>query len=203
MLTWLIVAIVVLLAGGAVALGVARAGSGQRRLSGPAKPAAPLLERTVREVRAGDVLMHAGRDYVVEGVVLYDEDGHTWRTAYLVDGGETRALLVGLERAPGLTLRFLAPATGADIRGYPSEIIEHAGTAYRLAQRGTATCTIDGKVELPGAGTIAAGTSTRCRWWRYQAPGERFMIVEQWGDGFRAQVGEAIKAGDVELLGAS
>jgi hypothetical protein len=194
MLTWILIAVAVTLVSGLVV------GSRNRARALVAHAAPPQLERTIRDLRANDVVQHGGKDYLVEGVVIYDEDGHGWRNARMVDAGKEAWLLVGLERT-GLTARVLEVATGLEVTGYPPETLEHGGIAYKLAQRGTATVTFQGDLAgLPGA---TDGGSTRCRWWRYQAAGEKALILEQWGETYRGLVGQSVPPADVDLLGAS
>jgi hypothetical protein len=194
---WILLAVLAVLAGGLVAYRRAR----QQEL--PGGPATPLLERTLRDVRPNDVVQHGGRDYLVEGVVSYDEDGHTWRGARLLDGGDERWLLVGLERGSAMTVRLLALAD-VELTGYPPETLEVGGTGFKLAGRGTATVTLAGDLTgvpvPPGEG---GGGSVRCRWWRYSAAGDRTLVVEQWGETYRALAGETVRPDDVDLLGAS
>jgi hypothetical protein len=203
MLTWIIIAVIVLAAGGFVAYRAGRSRTSQPQLPG-ATAGRPLLERTIRDLRVDDVVQHDGRDWLVEGVITYDEDGHTWRAARAIDGGEVRWLLVGMERGPLLTVRLLTPAADVELTGYPPEAIERQGVTYKLAQRGNATATVQGNLDdVPGSKGMAPGTSTRCRWWRYSAAGEKSLIVEQWGDHYRAMAGETLKPDDLDLLAAS
>jgi hypothetical protein len=151
-----------------------------------------------------DVVQHGGRDYLIEGVIQYEEDGHTWRAARATDGSAERWFLVGLERNAGLTLRLLAPAQGLELTGYPPETLHHAEVTYKMAQRGTATASMQGQVgSLPGGKGTLPGSVSRCRWWRYQAAGEKCLLVEQWGETYRALAGEPVPPDDVELLAAS
>lgn len=203
MLTWILIAIIALIGGGFIAYRVGRSKGAERQLPAPAGGDRPLLERTIRDVRVDDVIQYDGRDFLVEGVIQYDEDGHTWRAARIADTGDVRWLLIGLERGPALVVRLLSNANDLELTGYPPETIDRQGTSFKLAQRGNATLTIQGDLsDVPGAKTIAGG-SIRCRWWRYHAPGEKTLVVEQWGDSYRALAGEVIKADDVELLAAS
>lgn len=191
---WLFLLVLAAVAGGYVAYR-----RSQRAL--PAREGVPLLERTLRDVLPNDVVQHDGKDYLVEGVVSYDEDGHTWRGARLLDGGQERWLLVGLERGSAMTVRMLE-VTPVDLTGYPPETLEVAGTSYKLAGRGTATATMRGDltgVPVPGGESGAV----RCRWWKYGTAGERTLVVEQWGETYRALAGQTVRADDVDLLGAS
>ncbi len=135
-------------------------------------------------------------------MVSYDEDGHTWRGARLADAGQERWMLVGLERGSGMTVRLLDAAPGLELSGYPPETLEVSGTSYRLAGRGTATATMQGDLAgLPGV--TGESSSVRCRWWKYGAAGDKTLVVEQWGETYRALAGETVRADDVDLLGAS
>jgi hypothetical protein len=196
-LIWMLIAVLAMLGGGFLAF---------RRQTRPALPggqaSAGLLERTVVDVRTNDVVQHDGRDYLVEGVVKYDEDGHTWSAARMVDGGHEHWLLVGLERGAALTVRMLARADKLELSGYPPETLEVGGTSYKLSSRGTATATFSGDLAgMPSAGQGDA--AQRCRWWKYQAAGEKVLLVEQWGETYRALAGETVRPDAVELLGAS
>jgi len=197
-LIWILLAMVAVLSGGYLAY----RRSSVRALT-PGRPAATgLLERTLRDVRPNDVIQHGGRDYLVEGVVSYDEDGHTWRGARLADGGTERWLLVGLERGSAMTVRLLDTAPGVELSGYPPEALEVEGQSYKLAGRGTATATLSG--DLAGLPTSTGeGSALRCRWWKYSAAGDKTVVVEQWGETYRALRGETVRADDVDLLGAS
>ena len=200
MLVWILLAVLALVGGGIVA---ARAGRSRpdRELPPAPKDGQPLLERTVRDVRPDDIVQHNGRDWLVEGVVTYDEDGHTWRAARMVDAGKQEWLLVGLDRGPLLTVRILEDATGLSVSGYPPETLEHGGVSYKLDKRGTANASFKGDLKgLPGA---QDGGALRCRWWKYNAAGEKVLLVEQWGDAYRPMVGRTVPPDDVDLLAAS
>jgi hypothetical protein len=192
---WILLALLAVLGGGYLAYR-----RSLPRALPPGSAGAGLLERTLRDVRPNDVIQHAGRDYLVEGVVAYDEDGHTWRAARLADGGDERWMIVGLERGSGMTVRFLELARDVELSGYPPESLETGGSAYKLSGRGTATATFQG--ELPGLPSVDGG-SARCRWWKYSAAGEATLIVEQWGETYRALRGDSVRPDEVDLLGAS
>jgi hypothetical protein len=200
MLIWIVIVLAALTAGGALAVRSSRTRS-RAALQGRLDDQGHLLQRTVKEVRLNDVVQHAGHDYLVEGVVQYDEDGHTWRAARVVDGGVEHWLLVGLERGAAPTLRLLDVAQGLEVSGYPPETLEHASVSYKLDKRGTANATFEGDVK--GVPTGPEGSAARCRWWKYQAAGEKVLVLEQWGDVFRALAGISVPVDDVDLLGAS
>ena len=80
MLFWLLVSLIVVL-GGAGAVGSIYAANDKRRRALPPSDSRALpggdklIERTIRDLRIGDVVTIDGRDYLCEGVIAYDEDG--------------------------------------------------------------------------------------------------------------------------------
>jgi hypothetical protein len=212
MIEWLVVAAFAFAGGGYLAYRAGRARGARAALPGagggggalPGRPGQRQLERTVRDVRVDDILQHGGRDWLVEGVVKYDEDGHTWRAARGLDAPDERWFVVALERTGPTTVRVLKVAAGLSLTGYPPESLEHEGVSYKLAQRGTATTLVNGQVgELPGVKGVVRDLGARCRWWRYSAAGDKTLLVEQWGESYRALVGETVRPEDVDLLSGS
>jgi len=163
-----------------------------------------LLERTIRDVRVGDIIQHGGADYLVEGVVAYDEDGHTWRGARLVDGRNVKWLLIGLERGGAVSLRMLAEDHDTHISGYPPANLIAGGTSFSQEMRGTANATVAGDAgSLPGTNASGTDSVMRCRWWRYETAGNQALVVEQWGGMYRVLRGEMLRSDDLELMPGS
>jgi hypothetical protein len=165
---------------------------------------ARMLERGPRDMRAGDALQHAGRDWLVEGVLHYDEDGHRWIAGRLVDVNDTRWLVVGMDRTGASGARMLEDDRDIEVGGYPPEVLVVGDKRYPLERRGTATVTITGDVgAIPGSRGLAPESVLRCRWWRYQAAGPDTILVEQWGSDFRSLRGTAIPDADLDLMPGS
>lgn len=162
------------------------------------------VERGSRDMRPGDVMQHGGRDWLVEGVLHYDEDGHRWVAGRLVDVDEVRWLVVGMDRAGATGARLLADDKEIEVGGYPPEVLVVGDKRYPLERRGTATVKITGDAgSLPGTRDLAPESVLRCRWWRYQAAGPDTILVEQWGGDFRALRGAAVPDGDLDLMPGS
>jgi hypothetical protein len=193
--------------GGFVAyrVGKARGRAGGEPNALPAGPAKKVVERTLRDVTVDDVLQQGGRDWLVEGLVQYDEDGHTWRAARVIDAADERWFLIGLERQSDLTVRMLTVVKGLELTGYPPDTLVVDSVSYKLSQRGTATTTTAGALgDIPISKVAGSeGKVGRCRWWRYAAAGDKTLIVEQWGDIYRAMTGALIAPADVDLLAGS
>ncbi|MBI4510215.1 MAG: DUF4178 domain-containing protein [Deltaproteobacteria bacterium] len=204
MLTWLVLAVLVTLSGVLMAYRVGkRHGQATHALPGSQQATAPRLDRTISDVLVDDIVQHRGNDWLVEGVIKYEEDGHSWRSARVVDGKEERWFLVGLDRGQGLNVRLLSATSEVGVTGYPPETIHHGGLSYRMARRGMATAQLAGNLGSFPVQGLSAGSATRCRWWRYQATEGQCLLVEQWGDTYRTLVGIPVEHQDLEMLTGS
>ncbi len=202
---WILLVVLTVI-GGVAAVGIAA--NERKKLQGGAAQkalAAQSVERTVRDLRVGDVVMIDGRDFLAEGTVSYDEDGHRWIGGRLLDGGDVKWLVVGLERAGGASMRLLVQDDEQHVSGYPPEAIVVGETRYAMDKRGTATCELRG--DLGTLGDLKKdrpdGHVERCRWWLYNAPGDDTLIVEQWGADYRVLRGKKVGEGTIELMQGS
>ncbi|MEZ4398710.1 MAG: DUF4178 domain-containing protein [Kofleriaceae bacterium] len=211
MLTILIIAAVVVALGGAGAGAIAYANEKKRRgLGGGGTRALPsgagdrLLERGLRDLRVGDVVTVDGKDFLCEGAINYDEDGHRWVVARLVDGQDVIWSVVGIDRTGTTAVRMLRPDP-TDVAGYPPEVLVLGDVRFTLDKRGTATCKLHGDVgNLLGAkATRPEGTVERCRWWLYASSGDDTAMVEQWGSDYRVLRGTKVSGDTIDLIPGS
>ena len=195
--------------GGAAAVGIA---VNERRKSLPGSGAAAalpagdkLLERGVGDLRVDDVLTIDGKDFLVEGMINYDEDGHRWTCARVVDGSDVKWLLAGIERVGGSSTRLLAHDDSTQIAGYPPEVLVIGEVRYALDKRGAATCALHGDLGPLGAlkKDRPDGHVERARWWLYSAPGDDTLLLEQWGSDYRVLRGKKVLEGTIELIPGS
>ena len=209
---WILLVLLTVI-GGAAAVGIAASerrkslpGGGSRR----ALPAAPgaddrLVERTVRDLKVDDVLTIDGKDFLVEGMINYDEDGHRWTGARIADGNDVKWLIVGIERAGTGATRLLAQDDATQISGYPPEVLVIGEVRYALDKRGAATCALHG--DLGSLGALKKdrpdGHVERARWWLYTAPGDDTLLLEQWGSDYRVLRGKKVGEGTIELIPGS
>ena len=205
---WILLVILTVI-GGVAAVGVA---TNERRkaLSGGSTKALPApraehVERTVRDLRVDDIVTIDGHDFVCEGVIAYDEDGHKWTGGRCVDDKDIRWIVVGIERAGAGATRMLKDDDTLQLAGYPPEAIVVGDLRYALDKRGTATAELRGDLGSLGGLTKdrPPGHVERCRWWLYNAPGDDTLLVEQWGSDFRALRGKKIGEGTIDLMQAS
>ena len=206
---WILLVLITVI-GGVTAVGIA-ARSSRKQVGGGGNqkllPAAGdnLIERSVRDLRVDDVLTMDDKDFLCEGVIAYDEDGHRWIGGRVVDNKDVKWLVIGIERAASSSTRLLVQDESAPISGYPPEAIVVGETRYVLDKRGAATCQLFG--DVGGLGALKKdrpeGHVERCRWWLYSAPGDDTLLVEQWGSDYRTLRGKKIVDGTVELIPGS
>jgi hypothetical protein len=206
---WILLVILTVV-GGVAAVGIAA--SERKKLPAGAGEAPKALtagaERTLRDLRVGDIVMIDGRDYLAEGTIGYDEDGHRWIGGRLIDAGDVKWLIVGIERSGGASMRLVTQDDQTHVSGYPPEAIVVGELRYALDKRGTATCELRGDLGgLGGLGDLKKdrpdGHVERCRWWLYSAPGDDSLIVEQWGADYRVLRGKKVGEGTIELMQGS
>ena len=210
MVIWILLVVLTVL-GGVAAVGLAvksqrkQIGGGNTGPKLLASGGDKLLERTVRDLRVDDILTMDGKDFLCEGVIAYDEDGHRWVAGRVVDGKDVQWLLIGIERAASSSTRTLTQDDSTPITGYPPEAIVVGEIRYMLDKRGAATCQLFG--DVGGLGALKKdrpeGHVERCRWWLYSAPGDDTLMVEQWGSDYRVLRGKRIVDGTIELMPGS
>lgn len=205
---WIFLVVLTVL-GGAAGLRLVATDRKHKALGGSAPKALPagdvLPERGLRELRVNDVLTIEGRDFLCEGMLNYDEDGHRWICGRVVDGTAVQWLLVGLERSGSSNARLLVQDEAIHVSGYPPEALLVGETKYVMDKRGTATCKMHGDL---GALSDASrgrpdGHAERCRWWLYTAGPEDAIFVEQFGSDYRVLRGKKIGLTTVELIPGS
>lgn len=205
---WILL-VVLTVVGGVAAVGIA-VNDRRKALGGRKDPLAlpaadQLVERSVRDLRVNDILTIDHKDFLVEGLIGYDEDGHRWTAGRVVDGSDVRWIVIGIERAGAGAMRLLTQDDAQALAGYPPEALVIGEVRYVLDKRGAATCKLDGDVGPLGdlKKDRPAGHVERCRWWLYSAPGEDTLLVEQWGSDYRVLRGKKVGEGTVELMPAS
>lgn len=205
---WILLVVITVL-GGVSAVGIAMKNQKKLPEGGSTKLLTDgkdrLIERTIRDLRVDDVLTMDGKDFLCEGLIQYDEDGHKWVAGRVVDAGDVNWLVMGIERAAASSTRLMKQDDSTPITGYPPEAIVIGETRYVLDKRGAATCQLHG--DLGGLGGLKkdrpAGHVERCRWWLYGAPGEDTLLVEQWGSDYRVLRGRKVVDGTIELIPGS
>ena len=204
---WILL-VVLTVVGAVSAVGIA-ASDRKKALPGGGTKALPAgaseIERSVRDLRVDDVLTIDSADYLCEGLIAYDEDGHRWTAGRVVDGAATKWLVIGIDRVGTSGMRLFVQDEAQHIAGYPPEAMVIEDVRFVLDKRGAATCQLFGDVGPLGdlRKDRPAGHVERCRWWLYSAPGDDTMLVEQWGSDYRVLRGKKVGEGTVELIPGS
>lgn len=203
---WVLLLVLVAIGGGVMA---GAFGSKKKQLAGataaPKALEAGASERSIADTRVDDIVTIDNTDYLCEGTVGYDEDGHRWLGARVVDNQTVKWLVVGLERSGGRVTRLCAQDTETHVTGYPPEAIVVGDVRFTLDKRGTATCELRGDVGGLGNADQARRDLRveRCRWWLYSAPGDDTLVVEQWGSDYRVLRGKKVSDETLQLMQAS
>ncbi|MEO0868181.1 MAG: DUF4178 domain-containing protein [Cyanobacteria bacterium J06642_11] len=159
--------------------------------SSPAQTAAPPMQRTLFDLQLGDIVQYQGNDWVVEGQMIYEQDGFTWQEYLLQDGG-TRVWL-SVEEDDWLEVALMEPTKALTISTpEPPKEIEFQGEIYRCTESGTAQMTRIRSNQRP--------TVEQCRFYEYEGPEEKLLSIENWSGDFEVTVGKAIQPRDITIL---
>ena len=131
-------------------------------------------ELSAWELLAGDVVIYASDDFVVERVLTYEEEGPRFREALLTAGTSKARLLVLPRQAP----IFVKPIEAPEGAGSLPDHILYDQREYRLLRRGDAS--IYGE---------------RWQYADYEAPPGRFILLRKRPDlAVKAFAGEQVSA---------
>ena len=163
-----------------------------------------MRERSLRELRSGDVVTRGGTDFVCEGAIAYEELGHRWVAGLLVDTHASHWLIAGIERSGDATVRLLDVEPNLKLAEYPPERIPLGEQIFALDKRGIATCTLTGNVRfLAKSANPMRGSAERCRWWLYSSASGETLLIEQWGSDYRALRGSKVAVAEFAIIHGS
>ena len=145
-------------------------------------------------IQIRDVLSFSGRDYLVEGTVVYRLAGKRSVLARAVDG-ETAAWVESPDDEagpPADRLLVLHEVRDLDLAMPPPESIDYHQLSYvqRLAAR--AAIEIDGVVPEHTAGALQV--------WRYRAAGDLYLQIEEGNGRVFMMAGESVPRGMIDHL---
>jgi hypothetical protein len=137
-------------------------------------------------LRLGDAVSYAGKDYTVDGRVVFS--GRDRPTVnYLLGGGDAETWLLAGEG--GNRLAVLHPHTAPE--GALGDTLTLEGESFRAAGAGSASVQVEVQSGRRGGQNVG--------WRQFETEGGRLLWVEDWADGRRAFLGERVTPEELEL----
>jgi Domain of unknown function (DUF4178) len=166
----------------------------QRQLGGsiPA-PELPSLNRNVFSLQIGDIVQYDLRDWVVEGKLIYTEEGFSWFEYMVQDGDDICWLAVSEDDT--VEVSWLQTVTDLEISGTPPQTIAYNGVTYEQED--------DGVASMKRIGTVQRKRAELCRYYDYEGPGRLVMSIENWDGEIEVSIGRSIRPSELTLLPGS
>ena len=146
--------------------------------------------RTIFNLQLGDIVEHYGRDWVVEGKLIYEEDGFTWIEYLLQDQQEIRWLSV--EEDDHVELSWLHSTRSLDIPRNPPNPLTFEGETYH--------CVDSGVANMKREGAVLNRQAEQCRYFDYEGDDGKVLSVEDWNGEIEVAYGQTISSGDISIF---
>ncbi|MGF1676606.1 MAG: DUF4178 domain-containing protein [Rivularia sp. (in: cyanobacteria)] len=185
LLIWL--GIIAIVAGGAYLLVLQQRGA----LSGSKPKELPSLKRNIFNLQIGDIVQHMGIDWVVEGKLTYTVDEYTWFEYMLQDDNQIRWLSV--DEDDTVEVALLESTNQLDVSQIPPpQQLNFASDNYKCVDSGVATMT--------RVGTVQRRTAQTCKYFDYQASGDKVLSIEIWHGETEVTIGHRINPRSLTIL---
>ena len=148
------------------------------------------LERSVFTLQIGDIVDYMGEDWVVQGTLVYNDNGYQWQEYLLQDGDRIRWL--GVEEDDQVQVTWLTPTDDLEITGTPPKQLQFEGNHYRCVESGEAT--------MSRQGMTLNRSSKRCQYFDYRGPGRQVLTIEDWDGDIEVTIGTIIHPSELLLL---
>lgn len=152
--------------------------------------ALPSLERTVFTLEVGDIVQHLDIDWMVEGKLVYDDQGYSWLEYLLQDGNRRQWLSV--EEDDVVEVALLEVTTSLEVGTHPPAELTFAQEIYRRKGAGTA--------QMTRTGSTLNRNAERCQYFDYQGPNNKILSVENWDGDIEVTIGQKIHPSILTLL---
>jgi hypothetical protein len=146
-----------------------------------------------KALKPRDVLSYLGRDYVVEGVVVYKLNGRAYPLARAVDGDAVLWVEPLMDDMDDRML-VLTQVRDLDIATPPPQSISYRQAAFLPRWSGNTTVEVVGQIPGQAAGQREV--------WRYRAAGDVFLQIEARGTETVVLYGESVHKGMIEFTRA-
>lgn len=135
---------------------------------------------SIFKLQLGDIVQHAGIDWVVEDKLTYDDSGWQWFDYLLQDGD--RIAFLSVEDDDKLEVSLTETVKDCPVDNPPAKQIVYRQQVFNQEESGTATLTRERK----------PGVRETCQYYDYAGPGEAVLSIEQWGGQTEVSVGESV-----------
>ncbi|MCC5896795.1 MAG: DUF4178 domain-containing protein [Phormidium sp. BM_Day4_Bin.17] len=163
----------------------------QKRLATVRKsPELVPLERSIFTLQVGDIVEYMEEDWVVQGKLVYDDNGYQWQEYLLQDGDRIRWLAV--EEDDEVQVSWLTPTDDLEITGIPPKQLQFEGNQYR--------CIESGEASMSRQGMTLNRDSKRCQYSDYRGPGNQVISIENWDGDIEVTIGTIIRPSELLLL---
>ena len=145
---------------------------------------------SIFDMQIGDIVQYLGRDWVVEGKLIYQERGFSWLEYMLQDGDDIRWLSV--EEDDWVTVSLLAPVANLEVNETPPQELNYKGATYRCTESGSAQMRREGNPRRPNL--------ERCRYFDYKGPENKVLSIEDWDGDIEITAGNIIAPKSLTIL---
>lgn len=152
--------------------------------------ALPSLERTVFTLEVGDIVQYMGTDWVVEGKLMYDDQGYSWLEYLLQDGNRRQWLSV--EEDDVVEVALLEVTTALEVGTNPPPELTFDNETYRHKGSGIA--------QMTRKGSTLNRNAERCQYFDYQGPDHKILSIENWDGDIEVTIGQKIHPSVLTLL---
>lgn len=154
-------------------------------------------QRRILDLRVDDAIEYFGETWLVDGALLYDEEGVVWKT-YLLGGaedGKDRWLSVDDDDRIEIGLYEVLPPGSVEVPDEPPRHLRIGEVDFHLVERGEARVR-----KRDRDGTRDRGG---CRYADYESGDGSLLSVEWWGDTVEVAAGKKIEQDQLLILPGS
>jgi len=151
------------------------------------------VKRTPMNLKVGDIVSYDLEDYVVIGVLEYNDEGWTWKDYHLESEG--KHIWLSVEQDDELELGIFEKVKLPLEK--PEKRIIHNGIEFELDEASSARITL-------AEGQVGARVGNRVKYWDYcDAEEERFISIEDWDGDFEFSYGYEIDLHEIGFMAGS
>ena len=143
------------------------------------------------KIQVRDVVSYAGRDYIVEGVLTYQQGGKSSQLARAVDG-DLVLWIEPLREESDDRLLVLREIRDLEMSVPPPESINYHNLTYVRRLMGRSTVEVSGQIPERISGSVQI--------WRYRAAGDLFLQIEEGSGRVFMLAGESVHRGMIDIL---